>query len=72
MALFVPYLLHTLQQAACHAGLEADPCWHMGDGLSVKNGVFFCRIFSTELFGFFVVFYFSKGSRIKPVKTLSF
>lgn len=57
MVLFVPYLLHTLQQAARHVGLEADPCGHKGDGLWARSRVSFCRIFLQRgWFFFFLLF----------------
>lgn len=68
MALLVPYLLHTLQQAARHAGLEADPCWHKGDNLGAKSGVSFHRIFPQG----FLKFFLSKGITINPIKPQSF
>lgn len=68
MALLVPYLLHTLQQAARHAGLEADPCWHKVDNLGAKSGVSFHRIFPQG----FLKFFLSKGITINPIKPQSF
>lgn len=75
MALFVPCLLHTLQQAAHHAGPEPEPCWHKGDGLRAKSGISFHRIFPQGVVGVFLfVFFkfFSKGNRIKTIKPQSF
>lgn len=69
MALFVPYLLHSLQQESWRMGLEADPCWQKGGGLWAKNGVPSHKIFP-EGFGLF--FLLSKHDRIKPIKPQSF